>query len=396
MKFAFLKMMKLSMWFVPIVIFSGGLICYLNGIGVMEANQNDETLHYFHDSVRISSKVPHLKQFAEISNSLISSNRKQEITVIDTIINEYFEDSRLNSTLSHSDANSSHKKKPFIPQIIHQTWDSYSVPRTFVENIYSWVDLHPDWEYWFWTTKAVQCFLEKHYNQYMYMYSKYSNNVSKADAMRYFVLHKYGGVYVDLDTKCIKPLDVWTNYFCCVLSEEPYEHSFIVRKEKSSSIANSPMACKSNHNLFQTAIKLLPEYAKKFPKDYIKSTGPLFLVSALKKFQYSLQNFNTKSCPVTIAPPKYFLPRFDASQSEVIDGTCSIPFYKFLPEVQRELCLNLIDRNYKNLVTKAAFMDHNWLHVSVLGSKWKKSNNVHFFSILPKAKNLETIFCNNL
>ncbi|MCP3875404.1 MAG: hypothetical protein GY699_19900, partial [Desulfobacteraceae bacterium] len=37
--------------------------------------------------------------------------------------------------------------------------------------------------------------------------------IKKCDAARYFILHKYGGIYADLDTVCIQPIDKLINDF---------------------------------------------------------------------------------------------------------------------------------------------------------------------------------------
>ena len=74
---------------------------------------------------------------------------------------------------------------PTIPHIIHQTWDSYDIPGVFKPWIKSIVNKHPDWEYWFWTPKDVECLLRKRYPpKYLETYRKYNAMIFKSDFLR--------------------------------------------------------------------------------------------------------------------------------------------------------------------------------------------------------------------
>ena len=48
------------------------------------------------------------------------------------------------------------KMPPKIPHIIHQTWDTHSVPAFFEKWIKTWSLYHPAYEYWFWTPNDVR------------------------------------------------------------------------------------------------------------------------------------------------------------------------------------------------------------------------------------------------
>ena len=42
---------------------------------------------------------------------------------------------------------------------------------------------------------------------------------------RYFVLYEHGGVYADLDSECLKPIQPIVEDYSCILSQEPLEHA---------------------------------------------------------------------------------------------------------------------------------------------------------------------------
>lgn len=70
--------------------------------------------------------------------------------------------------------------------------------------------MHPDWTYYFWTDADNLELLNRHYPEYVELYNSYNgwaHRVQKADFIRYFILHRYGGVYVDLDFEALRPLD---------------------------------------------------------------------------------------------------------------------------------------------------------------------------------------------
>lgn len=50
-----------------------------------------------------------------------------------------------------------------------------------------------------WTDATARHFIQTHYPSFLATYDSYEYNIQRADAIRYFVLHRYGGIYMDLD-----------------------------------------------------------------------------------------------------------------------------------------------------------------------------------------------------
>ena len=84
-----------------------------------------------------------------------------------------------------------------IPKIIHQIWVGYNpVPAKLIQ---TWKDMNPTWEHRLWTNHAGwEC-------QNRIDECKEWNG--KADIMRWEILYHHGGVYIDADSICVKPLD---------------------------------------------------------------------------------------------------------------------------------------------------------------------------------------------
>ena len=87
-----------------------------------------------------------------------------------------------------------------IPKKIHQIWiGPKKIPKKYLDWGFSWRKNNPDWEYKLWTNKDIN-------NMFMQKRSLYdsSDNIGfKSDIVRYEILHKYGGIYIDTDFECI-------------------------------------------------------------------------------------------------------------------------------------------------------------------------------------------------
>lgn len=99
-----------------------------------------------------------------------------------------------------------------IPKIIIQTWKTKKLPDQFNKWSLTWKKQNPDFTYMFFDDKDCFRFIHKHYPEYIDFYESLSN-IEKADIFRYLSLHKYGGVYADIDTSCFKPISPLLDLF---------------------------------------------------------------------------------------------------------------------------------------------------------------------------------------
>jgi mannosyltransferase OCH1-like enzyme len=96
-------------------------------------------------------------------------------------------------------------RKRLIPKIIHQTYINESIPAHWKEAQQSCLDLHEDYEYRLWTDKLSREFIAAEYPWFLETFDGYQFPIQRADAIRYFVLAHYGGVYIDLDDVNFSP-----------------------------------------------------------------------------------------------------------------------------------------------------------------------------------------------
>ncbi|KAL6402670.1 glycosyltransferase family 32 protein [Ilyonectria robusta] len=67
--------------------------------------------------------------------------------------------------------------------------------------------LHPDWKHMLWRDDNAASFLSEHYPDILPHYTGYHQNIQRANIIRYALLYKLGGVYLDLDVTCHVALD---------------------------------------------------------------------------------------------------------------------------------------------------------------------------------------------
>ena len=162
-----------------------------------------------------------------------------------------------------------------IPKIIHQTYTNTSVPSRWRQAQESCLSLHPDYEYRFWTDEANLSFISKEYPWFLTTFLTYPHNIQRADAVRYFILAHYGGVYLDLDNGCNRRMDPLLQFPAWVHTTDP------------TGISNDGMGATPGHPFFLFVTEQLQAYDRNWLLPYITimaSTGPLFLSMVWERY----------------------------------------------------------------------------------------------------------------
>ncbi len=97
-----------------------------------------------------------------------------------------------------------------IPKIIHQTYHSRTLPQEFQQNVRKLQDINPGWEYRFYDDGDIREFIISSYG--VKIWSRFDSisayyGASRADLFRYLLMYKLGGVYLDIKSACLRPLD---------------------------------------------------------------------------------------------------------------------------------------------------------------------------------------------
>ncbi len=94
-----------------------------------------------------------------------------------------------------------------IPRILHQTWKTNVVPDRFVEFQQSWRRHHPAWEYRLWSDAENQDLIEQEYPQFAEFYRRLPYPILRVEFVKLAYLHRFGGLYVDLDFEALRPIE---------------------------------------------------------------------------------------------------------------------------------------------------------------------------------------------
>jgi len=97
-------------------------------------------------------------------------------------------------------------------KIIHQIFLNIGLKplderKDYLKNIEIAKKLNPDWKHILWLDSDVDELLKLDYPEILDMWNNFPNKFYKIDFVRYLILNKYGGIYLDLDEECIKPFD---------------------------------------------------------------------------------------------------------------------------------------------------------------------------------------------
>ncbi|KAK0478127.1 nucleotide-diphospho-sugar transferase [Armillaria novae-zelandiae] len=105
-----------------------------------------------------------------------------------------------------------HGRVERVPRLFHQTAKTDILSERWRSVSQQCRDLMPDYEYILWTDKSSREFISEHYPWFLRTYDGYRFPIQRADVIRYFVLHHYGGIYYDVDIGCKRPLDPLLTY----------------------------------------------------------------------------------------------------------------------------------------------------------------------------------------
>ncbi|QPG75304.1 hypothetical protein FOA43_002655 [Brettanomyces nanus] len=189
---------------------------------------------------------------------------------LDDLTKDALLDSELNS------ADDKIEKPAIIPKIIHQTYKTEDVPEIWRAGQQRCKDLHPEYEYILWTDDMARKLIEEEYDWFLETWDSYKFPIERADAIRYFALVRYGGIYIDLDDGCERKLDP-------LLTVPAF-----ARTTTPTGVSNDVLGSVPGHPFFVKVLNNLQNYNRNWLVPYITimfSTGPLFLSVILEQYR---------------------------------------------------------------------------------------------------------------
>ena len=107
------------------------------------------------------------------------------------------------------------KKDKKTKKLVHQIYGIFDdgiplkdIP-VFYENVKKTKEFCKEmgYQYKMWNLKKCIDLVEKYYPQYLTLWNDFTLPIQRADFIRYLILHKYGGIYIDCDIHPLRSLD---------------------------------------------------------------------------------------------------------------------------------------------------------------------------------------------
>ncbi|KAK3374121.1 nucleotide-diphospho-sugar transferase [Lasiosphaeria ovina] len=181
--------------------------------------------------------------------------------------------------------NASGDSRPqLIPKLIHQVFHNWHDPGNEVlpddwdKVRQTCIKANPDFNYTLWTEKSSRDFIEREYAWFLHTYDGYRYPVQRVDAVRYFILLHYGGIYLDLDNGCktdLTPLLYYPTW---------------ITEPGRGALSNNVLASRPNHPFWnRLTLSLMPwDYNWFFPYVTISYASGQWFVSAIWQEYHSL------------------------------------------------------------------------------------------------------------
>jgi inositol phosphorylceramide mannosyltransferase catalytic subunit len=165
-----------------------------------------------------------------------------------------------------------------IPKLIHQTAKTSEIPKNCIPYQRKLIQLHSDWKYHLWTDEDNIKFVREEFPQFVDVFIRLPKNIMRADVIRYLLLYRLGGLYLDTDYEMLKPYDL-LNHGAVLPWETDNETTPGERR-----IANSLMAAEPGHPFFKMVIDDLQNNPPLNPDvDVLYTTGPFFLTRIMEQ-----------------------------------------------------------------------------------------------------------------
>ncbi|CAH7668299.1 hypothetical protein BY996DRAFT_6432759 [Phakopsora pachyrhizi] len=183
--------------------------------------------------------------------------------------------------VSYSDADSEDLVQPILHHIL-LGMSRKNMPKTWEASRNSCLALHPEsanFTHYFWEDHSAENFIRTNYPFFLPDFLGYRHNIQRADALRYFVLHFYGGIFLDLDLECRRSLGPLRRFPVVNINAYPV------------GISNGFMMAKAGHPFLAQLVQSLKTYDRSWfgipYLDIMFSTGPMFLSTEHMKFPTS-------------------------------------------------------------------------------------------------------------
>lgn len=183
-----------------------------------------------------------------------------------------------------------------VPRVTHQIWFQgwHELPPRYHGYTEKLEILNQNWEHMKWDEEGLRTECTKFSPEALAKFESFTQMIQKIDFGRYVVLHNYGGVSVDCDAECLRPLDKipYIDKFDCIISKNSLNRienklaSFGMSQDLTM-LNNATIGCSKEHPLMKRFIEFLIENESWNEDETIDTqlkTGPLIMSMFFNKF----------------------------------------------------------------------------------------------------------------
>lgn len=192
----------------------------------------------------------------------------------------------------------------------------------------SFIHLNPTYKYFHYNDLAADEFVRNTMPDYIYrVYSSLPISVLKADYFRYIVLLVKGGIYSDVDTVCLRPIDTWFNQMTMnkvgliigIEADTTLWEVFDGTYARRIQIVQWTIVAAPGHPILHQIVKKIAEITPTMilktitEKQILEWTGPAVWTDVisdyfLAKYKFSLRNLKNLEQPKLVGEDIYVLP----------------------------------------------------------------------------------------
>jgi len=208
-----------------------------------------------------------------------------------------------------------------ISRVIFQTWKSrIDIPPNYRYWRSTFIRNNPDFKCVLWDDDDNREFIAERFPWFLSTYDRLPAAIFRADAVRPLFLFLYGGVYVDIDTECLRPLETMPFSGDVILGQMGPDLNF------EHSIPNAVMASKPFQLFWLVVIILMMEKVKSRGRvgDLGRATpesltGPILLHEAFDFYRSeSEKNIRLRTLPIIEKLPEEISARIQAGRIELL------------------------------------------------------------------------------
>ncbi len=224
-----------------------------------------------------------------------------------------------------------------IPRTIHQIWLGRNPePRAWTDTVRAFAK-EAGWDYKLWDETAVRQLDFDCFPGLAALYHKFGKELAgRADLIRYVVLYKYGGVYIDADCVIRRP-DAFANFF------EANEASMFFAWERvpartvkkynirhKTLVANSIIGASPSHPFLEEVLQGVAQSAKNPKnKEAWMAMGPLYITKVYKRLRGKPAAHGVRVYPMRLFYPMHWKGIKDPEAHKKMRGLGRAMFFQY-------------------------------------------------------------------